>query len=295
MNSAKPPPPPPHRPGTSRPPPPTSAADLQPPAVPAAGAAHRPRALAQRTRRPPHPAPLADRRRTLPRRPRRTVVARLVSRAPHRVRAPPRARAGSASRRSPSATGAGDAHPGVGQAVGPRSRTSLLARPLREGEAPPPGTRAAVLVLFEPEPSNRLVGDDERAARAWPARRRGRSLRADAPTVPEAEAAPPAPLESTFEGIEAAGPAGPRRRRPARELPEAGGRRGPAAPRGQRARAGCRARTRPRCASESGSTPPPSTCRRPSSRARASAFMQAVLAGVGGAARARRRAPRARS
>jgi hypothetical protein len=36
-----------------------------------------------------------------------------------------------------------------------RDPNLLLARPLREGEAPPPGTRAAVLVLVEPavEPS----------------------------------------------------------------------------------------------------------------------------------------------
>ena len=31
-----------------------------------------------------------------------------------------------------------------------RDANLLLARPLREGEAPPPGTRAAVLVLVEP-------------------------------------------------------------------------------------------------------------------------------------------------
>jgi hypothetical protein len=127
MNSAKPPPPPPHRPATSKPPPPPPLRTSKPPSVPAGPATAHAHAAPQD---PAHahaqaPAPVAS------------VAPPIVV-----------------------------AHPGletrlrVSVKLSVRDPNLLLARPLREGEAPPPGTREAVLVLVEPaaEPDPRGGG-----------------------------------------------------------------------------------------------------------------------------------------
>jgi hypothetical protein len=112
MNSAKPPPPPPHRPATSKPPPPPPLRTSKPPAVPAAQA----HATAHAHAATPEPA-----------------HAPVASVAPAVVAQP-----GQETRLR------------VSVKLSVRDANLLLARPLREGEAPPPGTRAAVLVLVEP-------------------------------------------------------------------------------------------------------------------------------------------------
>jgi hypothetical protein len=143
MNSAKPPPPPPHRPATSRPPPPPPLRTSKPPAVPSASpgtsqahataidaraeaAAHEP----AHARGAPHEAAQAP--------------ASSVAPAPPAVVAQP----GQETRLR------------VSVKLSVRDPNLLLARPLAEGEAPPPGTRAAVLVLVEPaaEPEPRSGG-----------------------------------------------------------------------------------------------------------------------------------------
>jgi hypothetical protein len=132
MNSAKPPPPP-HRSGTSRPPPPPPLRTSKPPVVPSAGHATAPAPAAQDS-----------------------AQAHAAYHA-HAVQEPAYAPA-------PSAAPPIVAQPGpetrlrVSVKLSVRDPNLLLARPLREGEAPPPGTRAAVLVLcdpaVEPEPRN---------------------------------------------------------------------------------------------------------------------------------------------
>jgi hypothetical protein len=156
MNSAKPPPPPPHRPGTSRPPPPPPLRTSKPPAVPAvaqtAHATGREPSQAHATANAPSQAPSQ---------PPSHAPSQAPSQAPSH--APPVASVPPAS-----AAPAGPAHAVAPPVVQPGQETRLrvsvklsvrdpnllIARPLREGEAPPPGTRAAVLVLVEPEPSN---------------------------------------------------------------------------------------------------------------------------------------------
>lgn len=130
MNSAKPPPPPPHRPATSKPPPPPPLRTSKPPAVPVGPAtAHAHAAAQEPAQAPAHaqaPTPVAS------------------------VAPPPMV----------------VAHPGletrlrVSVKLSVRDPNLLLARPLREGEAPPAGTREAVLVLVEPaaEPDPRGGG-----------------------------------------------------------------------------------------------------------------------------------------
>jgi hypothetical protein len=134
MNSAKPPPPP-HRPGTSRPPPPPPLRTSKPPAVPSAGPAT---AHASATAQEP-------------------AQGHAAYNAHPAVQEPAYAPA-------PSAAPPIVAQPGpetrlrVSVKLSVRDPNLLLARPSREGEAAPPGTRAAVLVLSdpaaEPEPRN---------------------------------------------------------------------------------------------------------------------------------------------
>jgi hypothetical protein len=153
MNSAKPPPPPPHRPGTSRPPPPPPLRTSKPPAVPSASPgtsqAHA-TAIDARAQAAPHePAHARGAANEGAQAP-----AGSVAPAPH---------AGSVAPAPPSVVGA---QPGqetrlrVSVKLSVRDPNLLLARPLGEGEAPPPGTRAAVLVLVEPaaEPEPRSGG-----------------------------------------------------------------------------------------------------------------------------------------
>ena len=126
MNSAKPPPPPPHRPATSKPPPPPPLRTSKPPAVPVGPATAHAHAAAQEPAHAQAPTPVAS------------------------VAPPPMV----------------VAHPGletrlrVSVKLSVRDPNLLLARPLREGEAPPAGTREAVLVLVEPaaEPDPRGGG-----------------------------------------------------------------------------------------------------------------------------------------
>jgi hypothetical protein len=144
MNSAKPPPPPPHRPGTSRPPPPPPLRTSKPPAVPSASPGT---SQAHATAIDAHPQAASH------------EPAHARGAAHEAAQAP----ASSVAPAPPAVVGA---QPGqetrlrVSVKLSVRDPNLLLARPLAEGEAPPPGTRAAVLVLVEPaaEPEPRSGG-----------------------------------------------------------------------------------------------------------------------------------------
>jgi hypothetical protein len=166
MNSAKPPPPPPHRPGTSRPPPPPPLRTSKPPAVPSASpgtsqghaTAHATAidAHAQAASHEPAHARGAAHEAT-------QAPGSSVAPAPHVNSVAP---APHPSAVAPAPHAVVGVQPGqetrlrVSVKLSVRDPNLLLARPLAEGEAPPPGTRAAVLVLVEPavEPESRSGG-----------------------------------------------------------------------------------------------------------------------------------------
>jgi hypothetical protein len=112
MNAAKPPPPPPQRPGASRPPTPPPARVGTSTGPPAPGGSSSAPPPMVSTR----PAPLAASR---------PPVAPAAPELPARQR--------------------------VSVKASVRDARLFLARPLADGEAPPPGTREAFLVMAEPE------------------------------------------------------------------------------------------------------------------------------------------------
>lgn len=139
MNSAKPPPPP-HRPGTSRPPPPPPLRTSKPPALPSA-ASHATAHAHATAQEPAQPHASGHE-------PAYAPAPSVAPEARHPSAPPIVAQPGQETRLR------------VSVKLSVRDPNLLLARPLREGETPPPGTRAAVLVLVEPaaEPEPRNGG-----------------------------------------------------------------------------------------------------------------------------------------
>jgi WAS/WASL-interacting protein len=157
MNSAKPPPPPPHRPAASKPPPPPPIPSRPAAAhTPSQAPAHTPSHAPSVTPPPPPVSPSA-----VPSQP--PAGGHAPSMAP--PHAPPSTAPQAPSQAPPPVQTNGPVHAAYASGPSPHAETRfrvavklsardpnlLLARPLREGEAAPPGTRAAYLLLVEAE------------------------------------------------------------------------------------------------------------------------------------------------